>query len=214
VKCSISLFGFVTALLVVIPETNPSVLKTPYRDQKRVQVQACWATVRFFHSYNAIIDPRIDCLALVSKQIAVKAAKYQVADIIPLSGWKEGVIMFAGLRTDGQEREEVPMLIADLGVECDIVLGRRWFEDAYMQPDCNNVNPELLSSVSFSCDRRIEQESIDQKNQRNGTVPVTTFSSEAQEDLSVAYLGQELHRLLEGQNEEDASRSQIPIVDQ
>jgi hypothetical protein len=58
-------------------------------------------------------------------------------------------MIFARLRIDGQDREEVPMLIADLGIERDIVLGRRWLEESHMQLD---VNPELLSSVSFSCD--------------------------------------------------------------
>jgi excinuclease UvrABC helicase subunit UvrB len=67
---------------VAIPETNLCVLKNDHRDQKRIVIQACWSSFRIFHSYNAIIDPMIDCLALVSKPIAVKAAKYQVADII------------------------------------------------------------------------------------------------------------------------------------
>ena len=67
---------------VAIPETNLYVLKNDHRGQKRIKIQACWSSFRIFHSYNAIIDPTIDCLALVKKSIAAKAAKYQVADII------------------------------------------------------------------------------------------------------------------------------------
>ena len=75
--------------------------------------------------YNAI-DQTIDCLALVKKSIAIRAAKYQVADIIPLKGWKGGVVVFAGLRVEDNEQDDIPMLIADL--QWDMVLGRKWLE--------------------------------------------------------------------------------------
>jgi hypothetical protein len=106
---------------VPIPGTNLDNLKNHPADERVFQIQACWNSFCIFHSYNA---PTIGCLALVRKPIAVKAAKYQVADIIPLAGWKNRVMIFTGLQVDGQEGEDVPMLIADLGVECDIVLGR------------------------------------------------------------------------------------------
>lgn len=195
---------------VAIPETNLCVLKNDHRDQKRIVIQACWSSFRIFHSYNAIIDPMIDCLALVSKPIAVKAAKYQVADIIPLAGWKNGVVIFTELRVDGQEREDVPMLIADLGVQCDIVLGRRWLEESHMQLDCN-VGLEPLSSVSLSCDR-IEQvslgdqEPIGQKSHENMTASPEVYD----EDLSA--LQGEIDYPLDELNEEDACQSRIEIT--
>ena len=185
-------------------------LKNDHRDQKRIVIQACWSSFRIFHSYNAIIDPMIDCLALVSKPIAVKAAKYQVADIIPLAGWKNGVVIFTELRADGQEREDVPMLIADLGVQCDIVLGRRWLEESHMQLDCN-MGLEPPSSVSLSCDR-IEQvslgdqEPIGQKSHENMTASPEVYD----EDLS-ARQG-EIDYPLDELNEEDACQSRIEIT--
>src|ERR1700719_3335250 len=111
---------------VAIPETNLYVLKNDHRGQKRIKIQACWSSFRIFHSYNAIIDPTIDCLALVKKSIAAKGAKYQVADIIPLKGWKDGVVVFAGLKVEDNEQDDIPMLITDL--PCDMVLGRKWLE--------------------------------------------------------------------------------------
>ena len=116
---------------VAIPETNLCALKNDHRDQKRIVIQACWSSFRIFHSYNAIIDPTVDCLALVKKSIATKAAKYQVADIVPLKGWKDGVVVFAGLKVEDNEQDDIPMLITDL--PCDMVLGRnglrsRWIE--------------------------------------------------------------------------------------
>ena len=95
-------------------------------DERIFEIQACWSSFRIFHSYNAIIDPTIDCLALVKRSIAAKAAKYQVADIIPLKGWKDGVVMFTGLKVEDNEQDDIPMLITDL--PCDMVLGRKWLE--------------------------------------------------------------------------------------
>ncbi|KAN0072571.1 hypothetical protein V8E54_009500 [Elaphomyces granulatus] len=202
---------------VAIPETNLCMLRNDHHDQKRIKIQACWNSFRIFHSYNAIIDPMIDCLALVSKPIAIKAAKYQVADIIPLAGWKNGVVIFTELRIDGQEQEDVPMLIADLGVECDIVLGRRWLEESHMQLDCNGVDLEPSSSVPISCDQveqvpLRDQGPIDQKDYENMAALVTTFAPEVhEEDLSVRL--EEMDQLLDELNEEDACQSRIPIID-
>lgn len=196
-------------LQVVIPEINLCVLKNNHRDQKRIKVQACWAT-RFFRPYDAIIDSRVDCFALVNKPIAVKAAKYNVADIIPLAGWKNGVMIFTGLQTDGQEREDVPMLIADLGVECDMVLGRRWLEESHTQLDCSDMKLEPPSSASLSCDR-IElplgyQESVQQMNYKN-----MAFSPEAhEEELSARQ--EKTGQLLDELNE-DACQSRILNTD-
>jgi hypothetical protein len=101
-------------------------LKKHPADERIFEIQACWGSFRIFHSYNAIIDPTIDCLALVKRSIAAKAAKYQVADIIPLKGWKDGVVMFTGLKVEDNEQDDIPMLITDL--PCDMVLGRKWLE--------------------------------------------------------------------------------------
>src|SRR3984957_12586355 len=90
---------------VPIPDTGLDDLKNHRANEKVFKIQACWNSFRIFHSYNAIVDPTIDCLALVSKPIAIKAAKYQVADIITLAGWKNGVVIFTELRIDGQEQE-------------------------------------------------------------------------------------------------------------
>ena len=95
-------------------------------DERIFEIQACWSSFRIFHSYNAIIDPTIDCLALVKRSIAAKAAKYQVADVIPLKGWKDRVVMFARLKVEDNEQDDIPMLITDL--PCDMVLGRKWLE--------------------------------------------------------------------------------------
>jgi hypothetical protein len=43
---------------------------------------------------------------LVKKPIAIKAAKYQVADIIPLKGRKNGVVVFAELRVEDNEQDK------------------------------------------------------------------------------------------------------------
>jgi hypothetical protein len=197
-------------------EGNLDNLKNHRADERVFKIQACWNSFRIFHSYNAIIDPTIDCLALVKRLIATKAAKYQVADIIPLKGWKNGVMVFTGLRVDGQEREDVPMLIANLGVECDIVLGRRWLEEFHMQLDCNNEGMEPPSSVSLSCDRIAQgpsgdQESIDQRDYESMTPSITTFSLEThEEDLPARQ--KEMDQLLDELNE-DACQSRILISD-
>jgi hypothetical protein len=99
-------------LQVAIPEINLCSSKTDSnRDQKIIEAQACWAT-RLFHSCDAIVDPRIDYFTLVSKPITVKAAKCRVTDIIPLAGWKNGVMMFAGLKTDGRVRHSLKASMA------------------------------------------------------------------------------------------------------
>ena len=111
---------------VPIPDTGLNDLKNHRANEKVFKIQACWNSFRIFHSYNAIVDPTIDCLALVKKSIAAKAAKYQVADVIPLKGWKDGVVMFAGLKVEDNEQDDIPMLITDL--PCDMVLGHKWLE--------------------------------------------------------------------------------------
>jgi hypothetical protein len=111
---------------VSISETNLDNLKNHRADERVFKIQACWNSLGIFHSYYAIIDPTIDCLALVKKSIAIKAAKYQVADIIPFKGWKNGVVVFAGLRVEDNEQDYIPMLIADL--QWDMVLGHKWLE--------------------------------------------------------------------------------------
>jgi hypothetical protein len=111
---------------VPIPDTGLDDLKNHRANEKVFKIQACWNSFRIFHSYNAIVDPTVDCLALVKKSIAIKAAKYQVTDIIPLKGWKDGVVVFAGLKVEDNEQDDIPMLIADL--QWDMVLGRKWLE--------------------------------------------------------------------------------------
>lgn len=110
-------------LQVPIPMTDP-ILKN-YDDQRLVKAQVRWGSFGVFIPYNAIIDPEIDCLALVNEPIAFKAYKYGVVDIIPLPTWKNGVMIMPLLKVDGQERENVPMLIADLRTKCDMILGRQ-----------------------------------------------------------------------------------------
>ena len=110
----------------IVRSLNSGHLKKHPADERIFEIQACWSSFRIFHSYNAIVDPSIDCLALVKKSIAAKAAKYQVADIIPLKGWKDGVVMFAGLKVEDNEQDDIPMLITDL--PCYMVLGRKWLE--------------------------------------------------------------------------------------
>jgi hypothetical protein len=116
-------------LQVPIPMTDP-ILKD-HDDQRLVKAQVRWGSFGVFIPYNAIIDPGIDCLALVNEPIAFKAYKYRVVDIIPLPTWKNGVMIMPRLKVDGQERENVPMLIADLGAKCDMILGRQWLEEYY-----------------------------------------------------------------------------------
>jgi hypothetical protein len=60
---------------------------------------------------------------LVKKSIAINAAKYQVIDIVPLKGWKNGVVVFAGLKVEDNEQNDIHMLIADL--RWVMVLGRK-----------------------------------------------------------------------------------------
>ena len=62
---------------VPIPGTNLDHLKKHPTDERIFEIQACWSSFHIFHSYNAIIDLTIDCLALVKRSIAAKAAKYQ-----------------------------------------------------------------------------------------------------------------------------------------
>jgi hypothetical protein len=117
-------------LQVPIPTTDLHVLED-HDDQRLVKAQVRWGSFGVFIPYNAIIDPEIDCLALVNEPIAFKAYKYRVVDIIPLPTWKNGVMIMPRLKVDGQERENVPMLIADLGAKCDMILGRQWLEEYY-----------------------------------------------------------------------------------
>ena len=122
---------------VPVPGTNLNHLKNHPADERIFEIKACWSSFRIFHSYNAIIDPTIDCLALVKRSIAAKAAKYQVADIIPLKGWKDGVVVFAGLKVEDNEQDDIPMLITDL--PCDMVLGRKWLERSRAQLKNGNL---------------------------------------------------------------------------
>ena len=224
---------------VAIPETNLCVLKNDHRDQKRIVIQACWSSFRIFHSYNAIIDPTVDCLALVKKSIATKAAKYQVADIIPLGGWKDGAMIFSGLRMGSQELEDVPMLVADLDCGCDIVLGRRWVEefgngwleelDPRMRPECSNdAKPEHSHDASSSENSTDTEEAP--HGQLEGGSLVRFNDSESQrlvdrpsvkkildrEDVAMILLSrthdtEELDELSGEQNDEDPCRSRIAI---
>ena len=85
-------------LQVPIPTTDP-ILKD-HDDQRVVKAQVRWGSFRVFIPYNAIIDPEIDCLALVNEPIAFKAYKYRVVDIIPLPTWKNGVMIMPRLKVD------------------------------------------------------------------------------------------------------------------
>jgi hypothetical protein len=74
-------------LQVPIRTTDLCILKDRHYDQKRIKVKACWTALgsyRFFYSYEAVVDSRIDYLALINQPIAARAASYQVADILPL----------------------------------------------------------------------------------------------------------------------------------
>src|ERR1700722_1072436 len=86
-----------------------------------------WVPIDSF--IQAVIDSRIDCLALINQPIAATAARYQVADILPLREWKDGAVVLSGLKVNYQELKDFPMLVADLDCECDVVLGRRWVEE-------------------------------------------------------------------------------------
>jgi hypothetical protein len=159
---------------VSVPE-DLHVLKD-HDDQRLVKVQACWGSFGVFIPYNAIIDPKIDCLALVNKPIAFKASRYKVADIFPLPAWTNGAMVMPRLKVDSGERENVPMLIMDLGAKYDMIFGRQWLEESNMPLDCNKVNLELPSSMSSSCDqiertRLRNQESAVQKDQKDIPIP-------------------------------------------
>jgi hypothetical protein len=61
---------------VPMPVANLDNLKNHRAGESVFKIQACWSSFRIFHSYNAIVDPSIDCLALVKRSIAAKAAKW------------------------------------------------------------------------------------------------------------------------------------------
>ena len=79
---------------VPIPGTDLDTLKKHPADESVFKIEACWNSFRIFHSYNAIVDPSIDCLALVKKPIAAKAAKHQVGrrhSFEGMEGWGSGI---------------------------------------------------------------------------------------------------------------------------
>jgi hypothetical protein len=141
-------------LQVPIRTTDLCILKDRHYDQKRIKVKACWTALgsyRFFHSYEAVIDSRIDCLALINQPIAATAARYQVADILPLREWKDGAVVLSGLKVNDQELKDVPMLVADLDCECDVVLGRRWVEEfgqGWLEEPEPRMSPEEVITPS------------------------------------------------------------------
>ncbi|KAN0084938.1 hypothetical protein V8E54_001405 [Elaphomyces granulatus] len=141
-------------LQVPIRTTDLCILKDRHYDQKRIKIKACWTALgsyRFFHSYEAVIDSRIDCLALINQPIAATAARYQVADILPLREWKDGAVVLSGLKVNDQELKDVPMLVADLDCECDVVLGRRWVEEfgqGWLEEPEPRMSPEEVITPS------------------------------------------------------------------
>ncbi|KAN0068774.1 hypothetical protein V8E54_012943 [Elaphomyces granulatus] len=217
---------------VAIPETNLCVLENDHRDQKGIKIQACWNSFRIFHSYNAIIDPTIDCLALVKKSLAIKAAKYQVTDIIPLKGWKDGVVVFDGLKVEDNEQDDIPMLIAD--IPCDMVLGRKWLEKSCAQlknghlvwlddsseyqgltnqfpakedddDKCLHFNLDEIRQEAWMGDDLIGQlRELDEDPDPKDIAPAMTSTPEALEEILVYELSDEL-------NDEDGDRSRISV---
>jgi len=164
-------------LQVPIPTTDLHVLED-HDDQMLVKAQVRWGSFGVvFIPYNAIIDPRIDCLALVNKPIAFKAYKYGSVDITPLPAWKNGVMVMPRLKVDGRERENVPMLIADLGAKCDMIFGRQWLEEFGIPLDCNKESVVQKDQKNISIPSRGSSLDIDVANEKAVSVIVTPSCS-------------------------------------
>ena len=56
---------------VPISGSNLDHLENHPADERIFEIQACWSSFRIIHSYEAIIDPTIDCLALVKSRLAI-----------------------------------------------------------------------------------------------------------------------------------------------
>ncbi|KAN0073295.1 hypothetical protein V8E54_008515 [Elaphomyces granulatus] len=190
---------------VSVPE-GLHVLKD-HDDQRLVKAQACWGSFRVFIPYNAIIDPKIDCLALVNKPIASKACNYRVADIIHLPAWKNGAMVMPRLKVDDQERENVTMLIADLGAKCDMVFGRQWLKEYYAPlADRLSVNKNSDDEIP---DRKNPPASMSPPLETHEDTLILKTSAPALEKLAEP-LGEQ-NRLSDKRSEEDSCQPRVRL---
>jgi hypothetical protein len=200
---------------VPIPGTDLDNLKKHPADESVFKIEACWNSFRIFHSYNAIVDPSIDCLALVKKSIAAKAAKYQVADIIPLKGWKDGVVVFDGLKVEDNEQDDIPMLITDL--QWDMVLGRKWLEKSRARLKDGSLvwlddsNDKIRQEDQMTNDLIRQPRELDEDPVQKDIVATTSSSPEIEKDISAYQEG--MGHVADELNEEDVCQSRIPIAD-
>jgi hypothetical protein len=199
---------------VPIPGTDLDNLKKHPADESVFKIEACWNSFRIFHSYNAIVDPSIDCLALVKKSIAAKAAKYQVADIIPLKGWKDGVVVFDGLKVEDNEQDDIPMLITDL--QWDMVLGRKWLEKSRARLKDGSLvwlddsNDKIRQEDQMTNDLIRQPRELDEDPVQED-VATTSSSPEIEKDISAYQEG--MGHVADELNEEDVCQSRTPIAD-
>ena len=198
---------------VPIPVANLDNLKSHRAGESVFKIQACWSSFRIFYSYNAIVDPSIDCLALVKKSIAAKAAKYQVADIIPLRGWKDGVVVFDGLKAEENEQDDIPMLIADL--QWDMVLGRKWLEKSRARLKDGSLlwlddgNDKIRQEGLMANDLIRQPRELDEDHVQKDIVATTSSSPEIEKDISAYQEG--MDHLVDELNE-DVCQSRISIT--
>jgi hypothetical protein len=142
---------------------------------------------------------------LINQPIAATAARYQVANILPLREWKDGAVVLSGLKVNDQELKDVPMLVADLDCECDVVLGRRWVEEfgqGWLEEPEPRMSPEEVITPSHEL-----QEDLAVRESRIDGVPECSSRGD---DKSEDYFDD---RQVISAGQEDFCSSRTPIAE-
>ena len=81
------------------------------------------------------------------------------------------------LKVDGQERENVPMLVADLGAKCDMIFGRQMLEEFGIPLECNKEFVVQKDQKNIPIPSRGSSLDIDVVNEKAISVIVTPSCS-------------------------------------
>ena len=113
--------------------------------------------------------------------------------------------MLSGLKVNDQELKDVPMLVADLDCECDVVLGRRWVEE-FGQEWLEEPEPRMSVEEVITPSHEL-QEDLAVRESRIDRVPECSSRGD---DKSEDYFDD---RQVISAGQEDFCSSQTPITD-
>ncbi|KAN0074946.1 hypothetical protein V8E54_007557 [Elaphomyces granulatus] len=81
------------------------------------------------------------------------------------------------LKINGQEREDVPMLVTDLGAKCDMIFGRQWLEEFCIPLDYDKKSVVQKDQKNIPISSRGSSLDIDVGNEKAVSVIVTLSCS-------------------------------------